>query len=174
MAHLRKALDFKASEFLKIDLLAGLLGAAGGALLGSLRPQLLPTGLPVLAGLVGVIIGAVLAGAAIQSAFMDEKFLAKVHRIGRNPVTYLAPFLFTAVLGVCAALAVTVLAFTSVTAPTWWVGTISGTAGFFSLYTVVSLIPGLDTLVQFIGLKSLAAQVPDEAGQSSRLPNRSG
>lgn len=174
MAHLRKALDFKASEFLKIDLLAGLLGGAGGALLGTLRPELLSSGLPTLAGLVGVVIGAVLAGAAIQSAFMDEKFLAKVHRIGRDPVTYLAPFLFTAVLGVFAALAVTALAFTSITAPGWWLGTISGVAGFFSVYTVVSLIPGLDTLVQFIGLKSLAAQVPDESAQPSRLPNRSG
>lgn len=172
MSHLRKALDFRASELLGIDLLAGLGGAVGGALLGIYRPQLVASGLPTLSGLVGVIIGAVLAGAAIQSAFMDEKFLTKVHRIGRDPVTYLAPFLFTAVLGVCAAIALAGLAFTSVSAPDWWRGVITGAAGLFSLYTLVSLIPGLDTLVQFIGLKSLAAQVPDEAVQP-KVQNRS-
>jgi hypothetical protein len=34
---------------------------------------------------------------------------------------------------------------------------ITGAAGLFSLYSLVSLAPGLDTLVQLIGLKSLAA-----------------
>lgn len=163
MGYLAKALDFRASELLSIDLLAAVGGGVGGALLGIHHPQLVASGLGTLSGLVGVIIGAVLAGAAIQAAFMDERFLAKVHRIGRDPVRYLAPFLFTAVLGVAAAVALTALAMTSVTAPGWWRGTITGLTGFLSLYTLVSLLPGLSTLVQFIGLKSLAAQVPDDA-----------
>lgn len=162
MSHLWKALDFKASEFFSIDLLAAVGGAVGGVLLALHHPALVTTALPTLAGLVGVIIGAVLAGVAIQSAFMDERFLAKVNRIDRDPVRYMAPFLFTAVLGVVAALALTFLALTTSTAPGWWRGLIGGVAGFFSLYALVSLIPGLDTLVQFIGLKAEAAKIEDE------------
>lgn len=163
MGQLRKALDFRASELLGIDLLAAVGGGVGGAVLGIHHPQLVAESVSTVAGLVGVIIGAVLAGAAIQSAFMDERFLAKVHRIGRDPVAYLAPFLFTAVLGVLAAVALVLLATTAVTAPAWWRGVVTAGAGFLSLYTLVSLVPALDTLVQFIGLRSLASQIPDEA-----------
>lgn len=162
MGKLAKALDFRASELLGVDLFAAVAGGVGGALLGIYRPALVASGVGTVAGLVGVIIGAVLAGAAIQAAFMDERFLAKVHRINRDPVRYLAPFLFTAVLGVLAAVALILLAVTSATAPAWWRGTIAGVSGFLALYALVSLIPGLSTLVQFIGLKSEAAQVQDE------------
>jgi hypothetical protein len=119
------------------------------------RPALVATGLPVVAGLVGVVIGAVLAGVAVQAAFMDGAFLRKVARIGRTPVYYLAPFLFTATLGVLASLSVTVLAFTSLTAEAWFRGAAAGTVGFTAVYTLASLLHGLDTLVQFIDLKGV-------------------
>jgi hypothetical protein len=167
MKHLRQAIDFKASELLSFDLLLAVGGAVGGTILGLRLPRLLGNGLPVAAGLVGVVIGAVLAGVAVQAAFMDQAFLRKVAKIGREPVFYLAPFLFTATLGVLAALGVLVLSFTTVTAASWWRGTAAGVTGFLTVYTLTSLLNGLDNLVQFVGLKALAAEVADDLPTSA-------
>lgn len=172
LKHLRQAVDFKASELLGFDLLLAAGGAVGGTLLAVHRPELVTQGIAVVAGLVGVVIGAVLAGVAVQAAFMDEAFLRKVARIGRTPVHYLAPFLFTAALGVLAALGLVVLAFTSVTADVWFRGVAGGLVGFAATYTLASLLNGLDTLVQFIDLKAEAAAVPDETADVRQLPRR--
>ncbi len=163
MKHLRQAIDFKASELLQFDLLLAAGGAVGGALLGVKRPQLLWDNVDTAATLVTAVIGAVLAGVAIQAAFMDQSFLRRTARIGRDPVRYLAPFIFSTVLGVLAALSLLVLSLTTVSAATAWRGTIAGVSGFLSVYTLASLLNGLDTLVQFIGLKADAAALPDES-----------
>ncbi len=75
---------------------------------------------------------------------------------------YLAPFIFTAVLGVLASLALLALGLTATTALPAWRGTIGATAGLLTVWTLASLLPALDTLVQFISLKSEAAALPEE------------
>lgn len=111
----------------------------------------------------GVILGIVIAGAAIQAAFMDQEFLRKVSAIGKNPVTYIMPFLFTATLTILVLL-ISILAKVAETlfampAPA------SATATFFiSLlicWAVLSLLPCLAMLAQFVQLKSAAAKTDD-------------
>jgi NAD/NADP transhydrogenase beta subunit len=106
---LRDALDFRLfSEVLKYDLYIALAGLVGGVLAEVKSITALPLLIAVAAGLVGVIIGAVIAGVAVLAAFMDQSFLRKLKAINREPVRYLAPFIFTAVIGVIASLTVTI------------------------------------------------------------------
>lgn len=170
MKHLRSAIDFKASELLGFDLLLAVGGAVGGVLLGLRRPELVANNVGTMATLLTAIIGAVLAGVAIQAAFMDQAFLQRLAAISREPVRYLAPFIFTAVLGVFASLSLVLLGLTSTTALPAWRGIITGAAGFLSVYTLASLLPALDTLVQFIGLKAEAAAVEVAPGQARPEP----
>src|SRR5215216_4374199 len=92
---LRDALDFRLfSEVLKYDLYIALAGLVGGVLAEVKSITVLPLLIAVAAGLVGVIIGAVIAGVAVLAAFMDQSFLRKLKAINREPVRYLAPFIF--------------------------------------------------------------------------------
>ncbi|PBD10567.1 hypothetical protein BI295_24810 [Mycobacterium avium subsp. hominissuis] len=58
-------------DVLQIDLFIGVAGGAGGLVLGLNYPAKLVGAVSVTAGVVGVVIGAVIAGVAIQSAFLD-------------------------------------------------------------------------------------------------------
>lgn len=162
LSHLRSALDFRASELLGLDSLLAVAGAVGGALVAVKLPTALEGAVSVVAGIVGVVIGAVLAGAAILAAFLDQSFLRKIAAVGREPVYFIAPFLFSATLGTFASLVLIVAAFTTPTAPTWFWGCLGGFGGFFTIYTVASLLPALNTLVQFLALRADAAQIPDD------------
>src|SRR5688572_22999140 len=104
MRHLFRALDFHLSELLRIDLGLGVLGGGGAIWLALNHPQRVATSLSLSQSLVGVILGAVVAGVSIQAAFFDPSFIRKIRAIGRDPVHYMAPFLFTVVLGVAAML----------------------------------------------------------------------
>jgi hypothetical protein len=111
---------------------------------------------------VGVVVGAVIAGISFQAAFMDQAFLRKLRAIDRDPVHYLAPFLFTALLGVVSMLLLIVLSALSPTAPRLAYALTAPPAGMLTAWTIASLIPGLSTLVQFVGLKMDALDVPDD------------
>lgn len=111
-------------------------------------------------GLTGVVVGAVLAGVAIQTAFMDQTFLRTLHAIGRKPIRYLAPFLYTALLGIAA---LTGLVGLSVAHESWPSILLSGmltVTWFFVGWAVASILPCLAMVAQFADLKMIAAQMP--------------
>lgn len=163
MRHLWEALKgMTLGDLLQVDFWIGLAGGVGGLVLGLKHPVQLVGAVSVTAGVVGVVIGAVIAGVAIQSAFLDQSFLRKLRAINRDPVTYLTPFLFTTVIGVFALLGLLVLSTVSVTAPTPVLATLGALVGLFSCWAVASLLPGMATLVQFVGLRQDAIDVPDD------------
>lgn len=175
MRDLRKVLGKTTlSEFFQLDLLIGVGGCVGGALLGALRPDNLLGATGVASQIVGVVVGAVIAGVAVQTAFLDQSFLKKLRLLKREPVEYLSPFIFTAVIGVAALLGIMVLSAMSPEAPRWLLGVMGGATALFSFWSIASILPALNTLVQFIELRDAAVDVPedtdiDQAGRRPRL-----
>jgi hypothetical protein len=159
---LLKAIDFRLSEILRYDFFAGVLGAIGGAIRWANQPFDTAALIGATAGVVGVVIGSVIAAAALQAAFMDRGFLLKLHYLKREPTYFLAPALFTAVLGVCAALSMIVLLALPIDVPTSVAAIAGGVAGFFAVYAIVSLIPVLRMIVEFTDLKATAALIKDD------------
>lgn len=170
MRHLFRALDFHLSEILRVDLAAGVIGCGAAIWLAINHPERVPQVLTIGQSLVGVILGAVVAGVSIQVAFLDASFLRKLRAINRSPVRYIAPFLFTVVLGVVAMLVLLTLSAMNAEGPAYV--TISAIAGLLTVWAVASLIPGLDTLVQFVGLKLDALEVPEVVDITSRSEDR--
>jgi len=164
LAHLWQALKFERGEILQLDLYLGVAGGGAGLTLGILSPSALLRGVATDAVLLGVIIGAVVAGVAILAAFMDQSFLRKLAAIDRDPIRYLAPFLFTAVLGVLAALSLICLSVMSDQSPRAALAIVGLLASWLSVWAIASLLPCLSMLVQFMGLKTDALDVPDDVG----------
>ena len=162
LRHLWDELAFTPGEILRADLFLGIAGAGGAAALAVIAPDALLRGVSVAAGLVGVIIGSVIASVAVQTAFMDQSFLRKLRVIDREPVRYVAPFLFTACISVFAMLGLIVLSTLSAKSNVALLGTVGSLTGFFTIWAIASLIYCLDTLVQFMGLKMDAVDVPDD------------
>lgn len=156
------ALDFKLSEILRYDLFIGVVGAGAGITLAVVNPDALMRTVPVTASLVGVVIGAVLAGVAVQAAFMDQVFLRKIRAINRDPVRYLAPFLFTGAAGVVAMLLMVVMAAMSKDTNVAVLAITGGLTGGACTWSLASVLPCLSTMVQFLGLKMDALDVPDD------------
>ncbi|OIQ85134.1 hypothetical protein GALL_330280 [mine drainage metagenome] len=171
LSGLRGALDLQVSELLRVDFAFGVVGACAGVVLAIVAPARLIASVGILTGLVGVIIGAVIASVSIQVALFDQTFLRKLRAIGREPTRYMAPFLFTVVLGVVAMIGLIVLGSMTVTTPTAVLALVGGATGLFSVWTIVSPLPLLDSLVQFIQLKMDALDVPDDVDIK---PRRSG
>ena len=165
LTHLWNALDFRLSEILRADFFLGIAAGAGAVALALISPDAILRSVATAAQLVGVIIGTVIAGVAVQTAFMDQSFLRKIRAIDRNPVTYLSPFLFTAVIAIFAMIGIIILSTLSAKSPAALLGTISGLAGFFSIWAIISLLYCLTTLVQFMGLKVDALDVPDDPAE---------
>lgn len=164
-ADLRGALDFKLSEVLRFDLLLGVIGGTAAGFLAWKQPAVVIAVSPWMAASVGVVIGAVVAGLSVLVAFLDQPFLRKLRAINQSPVRYLAPFLFTAVLGIFSVALLTAVACFTPTAPAAPFIAVVGIAAFAGFWTLFSLIPGLDTLVQFVELKLEALDVPDDIVQ---------
>jgi hypothetical protein len=164
LGSLWEALHFEPSEILRMDLFLGIAGAGGAIAMAFTSPDALLRGVPVAAGLTGVIIGAVIASVAVQTAFMDQTFLRKLRAINREPVRYLAPFLFTAVISVFAMLGLIVLSTLSSKSALALLSVVGGLVGLFLIWGITSLLYCLDTLVQFVGLKMDAADVSDDIG----------
>lgn len=170
--HLWKALDFRLSEILRIDFAVGAVFGAAAFTLALVHPDALLRGVSAAVGVVGVIVGAVIAAISFQAAFMDQAFLRKLRAIGRDPVYYLTPFLFTATLGVVAMLLLVIVSTFTPTMPKLPLAIFSAFTAFTTAWTIASLIPGLATLVQFVGLKVDALDVPDDIDliQQERRP----
>ena len=72
------------------------------------------------------------------------------------------PFLFTASLGVVALILLLVLISLPASTPTWLVAVLGGLAGTATIWTLTSVLPCLDMLVQFVGLRFIAADAPGQ------------
>ena len=162
LRHLWDELAFTPSEILRGDLFLGIAGAGGAAAMAVIAPSALLRGVSVAAGLVGVIIGSVIASVAVQTAFMDQSFLRKLRAINRKPVRYLAPFVFTAGISVFAMLGIIILSTLSDKSNVVLLGVVGSLTGLFTIWAIASLVYCLDTLVQFVGLKMDAVDVPDD------------
>jgi hypothetical protein len=170
-------LDLKLHEVLKYDLGIGVLGGVGALWLAFESPKTLTTAAAPALGVVGVVIGAVVAGMAVIAAFMDGVFLRKIHRIGHRAGRYVAPFASTAMIGVAAAIALIVLIALPSHPPKWLFVTTAGLSGLLTVWTVASVWPLLSMTLDFVGLKSDAADVPDTVVNDDatvhHLPSRS-
>jgi len=164
LTYLWQALRFDRREILQLDFYLGVVGGTAGLVLAIVCPSALLRGVATDAVLLGVIIGAVVAGVAILAAFMDQPFLRKLAAINRTPIRYLAPFLFTAVLGVLAGLSLIALSVMSDQSPRALLAIFGFTASFLSVWAIASLLPCLSMIVQFMGLKLDALDVPDDGG----------
>ena len=115
------------------------------------------------ASVVGVVLGSVIAGIAIQTAFLDQEFLRKISAIGQRPMRYFAPFLYTALLGIGA---ITGLVILEVVSPSWprvVIAAASGVTWFLAAWCVASLVPALAMVPQFAELKRIASERQDPA-----------
>lgn len=162
LAPLWQALKFDRREILQLDFYLGVIGGAAGVALAFISPGALVRGVATDAVLLGVIIGSVVAGVAILAAFMDQPFLRKLAAIEREPTRYLAPFLFTAMLGVFASLALIGLSVMSNDSPRALLAIFGFASSFLSVWAIASLLPCLSMIVQFMGLKTDALHVPDD------------
>lgn len=149
------------------DLLVAVLGGVGGLWLAISEPTRLLGVASVAASLVGVVIGVVIATATIVAAFLDPGFLRKMRAIGEDPISYLAPYIFSGVLGTVGAITTVVVAAIPPTAPPWLLALAASIAGFTVLYALASLISNLANLVGFIRLQVDAAEVPDQEPNGS-------
>jgi hypothetical protein len=173
---LLRAIDFRLSEILKLDLVVGIGAAAGGIWLALSRPERLDDVLNITIASLGVVIGAVLAGAAILGAFLDQSFLSKLKRIDADPVRYFGPFFFTAFVGTIGLLISIVTAAVGTDSPPWLFASLTGAAGLATGWAIASVLYDLDVLVQFLRLQEAAAEVSDESGKGPggvrQLPQR--
>lgn len=155
-------LEITIDEVLRPDFVIALLGLAGSLWLAFERPASLHRVAPAALGVVGVVIGAVIAGMAVIASFMDTNFLRKIHLINKRAKRYVAPFAATAAIGVCAGLSLLVFIALPTSAPHWLFRTMAGVSGFFTFWTISSVWPLLSLALDFVELKSDAAEVPDE------------
>jgi hypothetical protein len=118
----------------------------------------------------GGVIGAVVAGAAILGAFLDQAFLRKLKRIERDSTYYIAPFLFTAFLGTVAIILLLVLLALTPSGLARLRALLAGATGLSTGWTLGSLIYDLDMLVQFLQLQDAAADVPDSGDEGNVRP----
>lgn len=162
LTHLWDALSFDFKEVFQFDFYLGVLGGGAAVALAVFAPSALLRATATDAVLLGVIIGAVVAGVAILAAFMDQPFLRKLAAINRSPVRYLAPFIFTAAIGIFASLSLIALSALSNHSPLPLLVFFGGIAGFLSFWTIASLLPCLSMIIQFMGLKVDALDVPGE------------
>lgn len=156
------------TAFRQFDFLTALVGAIGLAMAAWFDPRVLPNLANFVTVVVGVVLGAVLGGASIQAAFMDQEFLRKLKDIGKPPERYLAPFLFTATLAVFAMVLLLVLTLLPHDLHPSLAALAGGVTGLASLWAVLSLLPCLAMLVQFVRLKAVAADVPDRSPGDGR------
>lgn len=162
LKHLWGAIDLRLSEVLQLDFWAGVVGAAAGVALALTAPESLLGVAGVATSIIGVIVGAVIGGVSILAAFFDQAFLRKLRAIDRDPVRYLAPFLFTTVLGVCSMVGLIALGAMTITTTPWVLATVGSATLGATVWAVTSLLPLMATLVQFIRLKVDALDVRDD------------
>jgi xanthosine utilization system XapX-like protein len=91
-------------------------------------------------------------------------------RINREPVRYLGPFLFTAVLGVASMFGLIAVSALPPAPPEWLLASLMGITGTLVGWTLASLIPDLSMLVQFVHLQEAAAEVPGEGSNGNQSP----
>lgn len=153
--------QFPLEEVLRLDLLLGLAGGVGAVLLEVNSPGTMDQLRAAAIAAVGIVVGAVIGGVAIMGAFLDQSFLRKLKAIGREPVYYMAPFLFTAWLGIVSILLLLILSGLPPSTPQAVSAAAAGLTGLGVVWTLSSVFWDLDMLVQFVGLQHDAADVEE-------------
>ncbi len=156
-------MNFPPRSLLQLDFFVGIVVALIFGAYGWFRPSKVLAVVGDLLGVVGVVVGASLAAAAVLAAFYEEAFLKKLKLLGRRNASeaYLAPFMFTVVISLLAMASLLALSLLEDSDPAAVVITLSAIAGLLCGWSISSLIPLMSTLLQFVGLKSDAADVPD-------------
>ena len=147
---------------LGLDFIVGLLGAVGGVWIGIASPGSFEDTVSLAMEAIGIVIVSAVITGAVVAVIPDHTLLRKLRLMNREPVRLLAPFVFTAALGILAAIITLVLAAVRTSRQTWARVVFSGLSGLTVAWTLASVIPALKALVEFTRLKDAAAQLPDE------------
>jgi hypothetical protein len=158
---LRETLDLNLfAEILRWDAVVGIGAAVGAGILAATERDV-SAPLACAAGVVGVVIGAAIAGAAVIAAFMDQPFLRKLSALGRRPGYFLAPLVFTGLLGIVAE--ASMLAWFGLLENSQSLRVVAGAvSGFFGAWALASLIPDLVAISELADIKATAAAIPDD------------
>ena len=174
VSSLRKLVRFSRADLWWGELALAFAGAAGAVWISIAGPEQVDDVASFAGSLVGVVIGAVIAAIAILTAPFNREFLRKLTAIDRNAEDYLAPFIITALMGIAAVILIPIW---SVLAPTGNIAVravLGALAGALSFWTLASLVTALGTLVQFVQLLQLAADVPDDETSPQNGPSQEG
>lgn len=149
-------------EVMRWDAGVGLIGAIGGGLLAASDRNDLMAVIAVVLTVVSLVVAAVISGATVLAAFMDQPFLRKLAAIGKRPGYFLAPLVFTALIGIAAAFSLLVW-MAILDGPTVGVVLAGGFSGFFACWALASLIPDLVIIAELAEIKATAAGIPDDS-----------
>jgi hypothetical protein len=148
---------FELREVLGFDLLLGLVAGGAGGWWAWSRWTEVQASTQVASTVVGIVIGALVSAVALVAAFLQPELLRKLALIDREPSRYLGPFLFNALIGIAAALALTVVALAPANLERWPAAIVGGLALGLTAWTLGCLPRGLSTMVQFVQLQTEAA-----------------
>jgi hypothetical protein len=152
-----RTLEIRPAQLFGLDFVVGLAGGVGGGFLDTETPTKTGDMINLSAALIGVVIAAVIAGAAIIAAFLDQELLRKLKEIDLKPQRYLTPFIVTAFIGLASMLLLLGLyGDPSKTAGASEV--LAGFAGLGVVWTITSLGGALKMIVDFADLKRIAAE----------------
>ena len=158
----RRLLDsLSLSETLQLDFAGGLAAAGGGLYVALNHPEAIRNAVAPVSTVIALVVGFGIAAVGVQVAFMDQKFLRKINEIGRDPVAYITPFIFTVLTGTVTALSLVVLAATPETAAIWFFASVSTVASGFAVWTLLGLFYNVESLVSYVRLLQDAADVAD-------------
>jgi gas vesicle protein len=174
VSSLRKLVRFSRADLWWGELALAFAGAAGAVWISIAGPEQVDDVASFTGSLVGVVIGAVIAAIAILTAPFNREFLRKLTAIDRNAEDYLAPFVITALMGIAAVILIPIWSVLAPTGNTTVRALLGALAGALSFWTLASLVTALGTLVQFVQLLQLAADVPDDETSSQNGPSQEG
>ena len=152
---------FELGEVFGWDLYVAVLFAAGALWVatGLNQPDKLIAAAPALLAVLGVIVGSVIAALTILAAFMQPSLLRNLDAIGKGPERYLAPFVFTALIGIVGLLAGLVFSVLGVDDPNWLTATAATVSVFFCVWSLASLVRCLSMVLQFAELLKQSALI---------------
>jgi hypothetical protein len=137
-----------------------IMGAAGGVWLGHDDEIPLEPVIGVAASMIGLIIGAVFAVLAMITRACDTAFLRKAKKARILPITnYLWPFFTIIAMGVLSTICLLVLAGVSEEGSEEVRMIAAAMSGFFVLWTLTGLLPGLGVLIVFSRLIEQSADI---------------
>ena len=162
--------EFRLDEVIGWDLAVAALftGASLWVSTGLNQPDRLIAAAPAALGLLGVIVGAVLAALTILGALMQPELLRNLQAIDKKPGRYLAPFVFTALIGIAGMLVGLTLATLTTDDTPWLVAALGAATAGLCVWALASLVRCLGMVLQFVELLQESAV----AGDVTRLSDK--